>query len=238
MPNWLASSRTSCAERLRRPGWALARACRLGPSRPVGWNAASSSTGSRSCNGNPVRSRVASDADANRSRPSRLPPILAGVVGLPLLWVGGLVFSKGSLERRLTDNVQSRLDERFAGVVVDFDGRDAEVSGPLPAGASAHEVYEFVRQQPGVRHVHSRLESSSTDGELSAAVVELSIDRNGHMTLSGVVPSQLVKSQLAEAAARVAGDQSIQDRMAISAAVGPIPTQELDELANLVSSLP
>lgn len=181
---------------------------------------------------------MANDADRGRSRPSRVPPIVAGAVGLPLLWVGGLVFNRGSLERRLTDNVQSRLDERFAGVVVHFDGRDAEVSGQLPAGASAHDVYEFVRHQPGVRHVRSRLQSPSTDGELSAAVVELSIDRNGQMTLSGVVPSQLAKSQLKDAAARVGGDQTIEDRVAISAAVGPIPAQELDGLTNLVSSLP
>jgi outer membrane protein OmpA-like peptidoglycan-associated protein len=174
--------------------------------------------------------------DSARAEISRVPPVLAAVVGLPLLWVGGLIFGHDHVERHLETNVQRALDQRFAGVLVRFDGRDAEVSGILPRGATAAEIAGFVARQEGVRHVGTRLREATSAAPVTSPVLAISLSSDRSIRLEGVVSAEGVRTRLAGAAA-AAGAKRVDNRLAVSATVSPIDDASIDGLVNLLLGL-
>lgn len=84
--------------------------------------------------------------------------IFWGLIAFAILSVVALIWEGPRIEDDLTEKAQSRLADRgLSSLDVDFDGRDATITGTIPASANfdgnLDGLEDYIRSEPGVRTV-------------------------------------------------------------------------------------
>jgi outer membrane protein OmpA-like peptidoglycan-associated protein len=163
--------------------------------------------------------------ERHRKAPLWLP--LVGALGLGALAAGQFTANRTNVEDALGDKASAVLaDAGYNDVQVDFDGRDATLTGSVPSEADIEKARVLVRNRIGVRHAEADLVVAGAAGDATAPAageapdVEALID-GGKVTLRGTVGSEEVRALLFAAAVDVYGEGNVINELEVDDAVDP-----------------
>ena len=157
-------------------------------------------------------------------------PLLGGLTAISTLW------AVGHIETKL--EVAARQDLRAAGIDpsgldIDFDYRDGDAVGELPAGVTADAAAAAVDDDllrnfdvtvtEAVTEAEPVVEHSSTEApaagaaESSATNVQIVV-QDGVVTVAGTVRSDPQRTRLIDRAGELVGDERVDDQLAVAVA--------------------
>jgi OmpA-OmpF porin, OOP family len=137
-----------------------------------------------------------------------------GLLPLAILWFLAS-YARNDL---IQNDLAAKAKEKYSWAAVTLDGRDATVSGIAPDDAAKDGVLAAIDAIPGVRKVAA--------GDLTvipeAKPFVFDATREGDaVTLSGFVPSEEVRKQIAEATQKAIPDAKITDNLKLARGAGP-----------------
>ena len=165
---------------------------------------------------------------ASKSGTRPVPRTLWWLIGLFVaLTIAAVFWSIGRFEADLTAAAELALAAEGLDVGVEFDGRDAVLSGTVGADIQVDQAVQIVTEVPGVRTVSGALITVSATStptttvtptpEIFPAVVEVAVG-SGVVTLAGLV-SAADRLALITAAEGVFGAAGVEDRLQVGADV-------------------
>ncbi|NQV05782.1 OmpA family protein [bacterium] len=155
--------------------------------------------------------------------------IVLGVVALAIVAVLAIAVQRGPMEDDLTRRADGALASAgINGVVVEFEGRDATLSGSVMSEGDRLTALQIIDDLEGVRVVDGLIAvaapvTTTTEAPVAAiAGFSLATTADGGAVLIGTVPTPEDADAIADAASAVYGD-SVDSQLVIDASTGSPP---------------